>query len=341
MLLALLFHLPFRPTHHDLSTGGPQKFATRHSISTPETFCNSEHCKVLGLSHTELTGSRSLTHRDDLTHESSRAGTEFGHYMNHSGERAISRPICKSTSSSMDACVNVKGFLSQDRAPLPLLPDIMEIMRRSLRSRQCINIAASPQPAPFGLTSPRTIHKNGSETAVSFDTAPHFEMEPPRACPSPASPSTELQSSGNTSNFLTPISKNDVSTSSGGSKDVPSTAFGECCNGPGNVIPAVHQDSGDVTSKNTVHAKDRCWDHGCNGKKFSTRSNLLRHHIEMGNARPRFNCTICGAFFSRTTARDQHVEKKSCNRIRRYSNGRERPLPPRRSMKMHKHMSTT
>jgi hypothetical protein len=118
MLLALLFHLPFRPTHHDLSTGGPQKFATRHSISTPETFCNSEHCKVLGLSHTELTGSRSLTHRDDLTHESSRAGTEFGHYMNHSGERGISRPICKSTSSSMDACGTHQNIVSDTIALL-------------------------------------------------------------------------------------------------------------------------------------------------------------------------------------------------------------------------------
>ncbi|KAK6859109.1 hypothetical protein PG995_004962 [Apiospora arundinis] len=68
-----------------------------------------------------------------------------------------------------------------------------------------------------------------------------------------------------------------------------------------------------------------CWEHGCNGKQFSTRSNLQRHQMEKGKARPNFKCPTCGAFFSRTTARNQHVAKKSCNRVRRYSNGRERP----------------
>lgn len=81
------------------------------------------------------------------------------------------------------------------------------------------------------------------------------------------------------------------------------------------------------TDKVVETTTTRCWDHGCNGRQFSTRSNLLRHQIEKGKARPNFKCPTCGAFFSRTTARNQHVAKNSCNRVRRYSNGRERPGP--------------
>lgn len=90
---------------------------------------------------------------------------------------------------------------------------------------------------------------------------------------------------------------------------------------PGNV------GTNETAADTTTAASTRCWDHGCNGRQFSTRSNLLRHQIEKGKARPNFKCPTCGAFFSRTTARNQHVAKNSCNRVRRYSNGRERPGP--------------
>jgi hypothetical protein len=81
------------------------------------------------------------------------------------------------------------------------------------------------------------------------------------------------------------------------------------------------------TNDTTLHTEIRCWRHGCNGKRFSSRSNLVRHQVELGKTRPTFTCPICNAIFSRTTARNQHVEKRRCNRIRRYSNGRERPRP--------------
>lgn len=68
-----------------------------------------------------------------------------------------------------------------------------------------------------------------------------------------------------------------------------------------------------------------CWKHGCNGRKFATRSNLRRHQQEKSRARPSCQCPHCGAVFSRTTARNTHVARGSCNRIRRYSNGRVRP----------------
>ena len=67
-----------------------------------------------------------------------------------------------------------------------------------------------------------------------------------------------------------------------------------------------------------------CWEHGCNGRSFATDSNLRRHQREYSSARPLHLCPMCGAFFSRSTARNQHVERNSCGTIRRYSNGRQR-----------------
>lgn len=68
-----------------------------------------------------------------------------------------------------------------------------------------------------------------------------------------------------------------------------------------------------------------CWDHGCNGKVFSSWSNLRRHQRERACKAPKCYCPRCGAHFSRTTARNQHLANMSCKRIRRYSNGRTRP----------------
>ncbi|KAI5468184.1 hypothetical protein BGZ63DRAFT_333783, partial [Mariannaea sp. PMI_226] len=59
-----------------------------------------------------------------------------------------------------------------------------------------------------------------------------------------------------------------------------------------------------------------CWEHGCNGRRFTTPSNLRRHKREKSRARPVCRCPRCGASFSRTTARNTHVLRGSCNRIR-------------------------
>lgn len=68
-----------------------------------------------------------------------------------------------------------------------------------------------------------------------------------------------------------------------------------------------------------------CWDHDCNGRVFSSWSNLRRHQRERASQAPKCYCPRCGAHFSRTTARNQHLTNMSCKRIRRYSNGRVRP----------------
>jgi len=85
------------------------------------------------------------------------------------------------------------------------------------------------------------------------------------------------------------------------------------------------EDQGGINDTSGSNQDLRCWDHGCNGRVFTTMSNLTRHRREHSNVRPSYHCPQCGAYFSRSTARNTHVENQSCTRIRRYSNGRQRP----------------
>lgn len=58
--------------------------------------------------------------------------------------------------------------------------------------------------------------------------------------------------------------------------------------------------------------KPRCWDHGCNGRQFSTFSNLLRHQREKSGQAAKATCPNCGAEFTRTTARNGHLLYDKC-----------------------------
>ncbi|KAF2862949.1 hypothetical protein K470DRAFT_262439 [Piedraia hortae CBS 480.64] len=58
--------------------------------------------------------------------------------------------------------------------------------------------------------------------------------------------------------------------------------------------------------------KPQCWEHGCNGRQFSTFSNLLRHQREKAGTAAKSKCPKCGAEFTRTTARNGHVAHDKC-----------------------------
>jgi hypothetical protein len=58
--------------------------------------------------------------------------------------------------------------------------------------------------------------------------------------------------------------------------------------------------------------KPRCWEHGCNGRQFSTFSNLLRHQREKSGQAAKASCPNCGAEFTRTTARNGHLLHDKC-----------------------------
>ncbi|KAF4122400.1 hypothetical protein GMORB2_7392 [Geosmithia morbida] len=62
--------------------------------------------------------------------------------------------------------------------------------------------------------------------------------------------------------------------------------------------------------------KPRCWEHGCNGRQFSTFSNLLRHQREKSGQAAKASCPNCGAEFTRTTARNGHILHGKCRQRR-------------------------
>lgn len=58
--------------------------------------------------------------------------------------------------------------------------------------------------------------------------------------------------------------------------------------------------------------KPQCWEHGCNGRQFSTFSNLLRHQREKSGSAMKAICPYCGTEFTRTTARNGHMYGGKC-----------------------------
>lgn len=79
------------------------------------------------------------------------------------------------------------------------------------------------------------------------------------------------------------------------------------------------QDSPDTVRVVHSRPKPQCWDHGCNGRQFSTFSNLLRHQREKSGVSSKPFCPKCGAEFTRTTARNGHMAHEKCKQ-RRNSN---------------------
>ncbi|THV93095.1 hypothetical protein D6D26_08301 [Aureobasidium pullulans] len=63
----------------------------------------------------------------------------------------------------------------------------------------------------------------------------------------------------------------------------------------------------------------RCYDHGCNGRTFSSISNLRRHQRERAGQSAVCFCPRCGAPFYRRWTRDHHVMRMSCLRVPRWS----------------------
>lgn len=58
-----------------------------------------------------------------------------------------------------------------------------------------------------------------------------------------------------------------------------------------------------------------CYDHGCDGRVFSSRSNLLRHQRERTSHKRLLACPMCGATFYRLWTRDYHVKSARCQKM--------------------------
>ncbi|KAH8589457.1 hypothetical protein B0O99DRAFT_335786 [Bisporella sp. PMI_857] len=56
----------------------------------------------------------------------------------------------------------------------------------------------------------------------------------------------------------------------------------------------------------------RCYDHGCDGRRFSSLGNYRRHIREKAQLAKTFQCPTCGKVFTRSTARNLHQEMNKC-----------------------------
>ena len=63
---------------------------------------------------------------------------------------------------------------------------------------------------------------------------------------------------------------------------------------------------------NGVAETIRCFDHGCDGRKFSTRGNYVRHLREKSGVSKCYTCPHCGMKFTRSTAKAKHVNSLRC-----------------------------
>lgn len=81
--------------------------------------------------------------------------------------------------------------------------------------------------------------------------------------------------------------------------------------------------SSDLSARSqNQRSKAQCWEHGCNGRQFSTFSNLLRHQREKSGTAAKSYCPKCGAEFTRTTARNGHLMHDKCTKARQQSEER-------------------
>ncbi|KAL1888608.1 hypothetical protein Cpir12675_006109 [Ceratocystis pirilliformis] len=88
---------------------------------------------------------------------------------------------------------------------------------------------------------------------------------------------------------------------------------------PHAVAPPPHMGAAEANNNNHVRVvqtrpKPQCWEHGCNGRQFSTFSNLLRHQREKSGQAAKATCPNCGAEFTRTTARNGHLLHDKCKK---------------------------
>lgn len=59
----------------------------------------------------------------------------------------------------------------------------------------------------------------------------------------------------------------------------------------------------------------RCWDSCCGGRKFSTKSNMIRHRRERSGQVGK-SCSLCNAYFTRRSVRNAHEANRICRPAR-------------------------
>lgn len=65
----------------------------------------------------------------------------------------------------------------------------------------------------------------------------------------------------------------------------------------------------------------RCWNHNCDGRRFSSMGNYRRHLREKAGNAKRHQCQDCGRFFTRSTSRNTHRQLGTCRKRKASTSG--------------------
>ncbi|PSR88936.1 hypothetical protein BD289DRAFT_460289 [Coniella lustricola] len=146
---------------------------------------------------------------------------------------------------------------------------------------------------------------------------PSSNSLPLHSPPLPSSTSTVFPSPYQQSAYLpeypyTPSSTSSVSSHYGPMSHEPSMMYSMPSIMQPGPAPHHHADGPSAVRVVQSRPKPQCWEHGCNGRQFSTFSNLLRHQREKSGQASKASCPDCGAEFTRTTARNGHLLHQKC-----------------------------
>ncbi|OQO01742.1 hypothetical protein B0A48_12779 [Cryoendolithus antarcticus] len=198
-------------------------------------------------------------------------------YRRHSGV-----PIASSTDSSYSS--------SYRRVSSPY--DAVTSSEYSMPMNQTIpsiaGLTQSPLPSPhLGMqTSAATYNQNLSRTSTLYETTSMYSQPFTNAPTMPQSYATTPAMS-----YKTPFVASSMN----------------------EVSPKLPQEDPSIRVLNQ-RPKPQCFEHGCNGRQFSTFSNLLRHQREKSGTASKSYCPKCGAEFTRTTARNGHLAHDKCTK---------------------------
>ncbi|CAN8098623.1 unnamed protein product [Discula destructiva] len=228
-------------------------------------------------------------------------------HSSHSGHYEVASPPRSTngdyTRGNGDYTRNTGDYTSTtDLSHMPIYttapPDISLLTEPTTLAPQMILPSYSP-PMPSSNTMPLHSPPLPSSTSTVF--------------PSPYQPHSYLPDYP-----YTPSSSSSVSSQFGHISHEPSTVY--------SMAPMMHNGGmshhGDGPSTVRIvqsRPKPQCWEHGCNGRQFSTFSNLLRHQREKSGQASKASCPDCGAEFTRTTARNGHLLHQKCKTKRQGS----------------------
>ncbi|KAH6674053.1 hypothetical protein F5X68DRAFT_41625 [Plectosphaerella plurivora] len=191
--------------------------------------------------------------------------------------RASSNPYLDSPTLSVSDVPAGMGVPIYSTAPTPL----------SLLAEPVPNMAASSYMPPYSSPVPEPSYSDNYSTMVpNYNMGVGYANQFPPAAQYTRSPPVSMPS--------TPMYGMDPTTTSS------------------STPPADHSHVRVVQSR----PKPQCWEHGCNGRQFSTFSNLLRHQREKSGQAAKSTCPNCGAEFTRTTARNGHMLHDKCKQRR-------------------------